>query len=494
MRSAITISHLLRVPTTYKLNPGAIESVRQLPTNYAQLLIAYNRGLAVIWDLDASAVVRSFISPGHGQSVGVHISADAEHFTWYHADGSYATWHLLDATEPIRRSSVPYGPDPCKSINDLVLARRGHHELVVFSGGMPRSAYGDHQCVSVHCTDGVKVCLDFTSKVIDFFVTLRADSAPGTSDQAEVLVVLLEEELCAFDLSDAALPTVRLPYLHSVHVSAVTCNHLQSQVSADVYERIVAAGAEQAAEQQHSSIAWPINGGRVGVSDADDGDDSEADRTLTPREYEILLTGHEDGSVKFWDCTGVILTPLLHVRTAPLFGSGGGGGGSELNGDLSASQDELDESEPPFRKAGFFDPYSDDPRFAIKKIALCPHSGQVIVAGTAGQIVVANLEHRVGEGPLRVTTMNLVSEGFVWKGHDQLMVRRQLLDEEVPPVADGLQVVGVLQVLPPAAINALALQSAWHLIAAGTAHGLVIFDYVQHHPVTHVCTLNPKGE
>lgn len=467
------------MPTTYKLNPGAIESVKQLPSNYNQLLIAYNRGLCVIWDLESTSVVRSFISPGHGQSVGLYISQDGDHFTWYHADGSFATWSMIDSTESITESAIPYGPDPCKSINSLVKGQRGTDDVIVFSGGMPRSAYGDRQCVSVHSTDGSKICLDFTSKVIDFFVTFNEDN----EDQAEVLIVLLDEELCAFDLTDATLPSVRLPYLHSVHVSAVTCNHLQSQVSADIYERIVDAGQVQ--QSEYSDIDWPIIGGSVPDAKED------SDETITPKEYEILLTGHEDGSVKFWDCTGVILTPLLHFKTAPLFGNND----LNANGELHESQDQLDESEPPFRKAGFFDPYSDDPRLAVKKIAMCAKTGQIIIAGTAGHIVVACLEHKIGEGPLKVTTMNLVSDrdGFVWKGHDQLTVKSQLLDEEVPPIADGIQVVGVLQVLPPAAINCLALQSAWNLIAAGTAHGLVIFDYVNHHPVNYVCTLNPKG-
>lgn len=172
--------------TAYKLNPGAVEAVRQLPATAAgsggggdanasaggaQLLIAYNRGLAVQWDVDAACVRRHFVSPGHGQSVGVYVNAaEPERFTWYHADGSYATWELLDEDEdatatakPVSR--VPYGPDPCRAIDALVRGRRGTDELVVFSGGMPRSAYGDRQCVSVHCADGTKTCLDFTSKV-----------------------------------------------------------------------------------------------------------------------------------------------------------------------------------------------------------------------------------------------------------------------------------------------------------------------------------------
>lgn len=38
---------------------------------------------------------------------------------------------------------------------------------------------------------------------------------------------------------------------------------------------------------------------------------------------------------------------------------------------------------------GVFDPYSDDPRLAVKKLCLCPVTGLLTVAGTAGQIVVA---------------------------------------------------------------------------------------------------------
>ena len=38
---------------------------------------------------------------------------------------------------------------------------------------------------------------------------------------------------------------------------------------------------------------------------------------------------------------------------------------------------------------GVFDPYSDDPRLAVKKLCLCPITGLLTVAGTAGQVVVA---------------------------------------------------------------------------------------------------------
>lgn len=169
---------------------------------------------------------------------------------------------------------------------------------------MPRSAYGDHSCVSVHASDGNKICLDFTSKVIDFFLTYQDDS-----DIAEVLVVLLEEELCAYDLTDPKVPPIKAPYLHSVHASAVTCNYLASQVTQEVYDKIIKAGEDQ--DQHYSNIEWPINGGDV-VEEEESGDSEKL--------YEILLTGHEDGSVKFWDCTGVVLKPIYNFKTALLFG------------------------------------------------------------------------------------------------------------------------------------------------------------------------------
>ncbi|KAL7742468.1 hypothetical protein ACLKA6_019096 [Drosophila palustris] len=468
---------LEQVPPTYKLNPGAIESIRQLPNALNKLLIAYNRGLCVLWDLDTSAVERAYIAPGHGQSVGLHVNAKGTEFNWYHADGSYATWSIASGEPPQNVNYVPYGPDPCKSINRLYKGKRGANDIIIFSGGMPRSAYGDHNCVSVHASDGQKVCLDFTSKVIDFFVTYKEDG-----EAVEVLIVLLEEELCAYDLTDSKVSAVKAPYLHSVHASAVTCNYLASQVTHEVYERILRAGDEQ--DLDYSSIDWPITGGVLPEQD----DTQAADAN----DIEILLTGHEDGSVKFWDCSGVLLKPIFNFKTAIIFGQ-------EHDVDdvpADASIEQLDEGEPPFRKAGLFDPYSDDPRLAVKKIALCPKTGQLIVGGTAGQIVIADfLGDTKDNGVLRVSSMNLVSDrdGFVWKGHDQLNVRANLLEEHAAPINEnGVNISGVLQVLPPASITCLALEANWGLVSAGTAHGLVLFDFKNFLPVFHRCTLNPN--
>lgn len=113
-----------QAPETYKLNPGAIESIKQVP-HMNQLLIAYNRGLAILWDLETSSVLRYYIATGHGQSAGLYVTADGKQFSWYHADGSYAVWNVASSDPPKDIKFVPYGPDPCKSIERLYLGKRG---------------------------------------------------------------------------------------------------------------------------------------------------------------------------------------------------------------------------------------------------------------------------------------------------------------------------------------------------------------------------------
>lgn len=89
----------------------------------------------------------------------------------------------------------------------------------------------------------------------------------------------------------------------------------------------------------------------------------------------------------------------------------------------------MEEEWPPYRKTGVFDPYSDDPRLAVKRVVLCPLSGTLVVAGTAGQLVVAKFDTEVLDGPVKVTTMNIVNDrdGFAWKGHSQLSTKQGIL-------------------------------------------------------------------
>ncbi|XP_068084416.1 lethal(2) giant larvae protein homolog 1 [Anabrus simplex] len=467
------------VPEDYKINPGAVEAIAEQPGCPDRILIGYNRGLMVLWDRKTPGAEQTYISTQQLESVCWHKSG--MQFASSHNDGSYAIWDVNVGERPSGEPTTVYGPFPCKAVTKLFWRHTKTDDYVIFAGGMPRASYSDRHTITVQ--HGKKhVVFDFTSKVIDF-VTIAVDEEDQEYDEPETLIVLLEEELVAVDLLSEDWPMMSLPYLVSLHASAVTCSQHVSNVPLELWENLIAAGKKQI-QETYSDREWPVNGGKI-LDETEPADDSEKQVDGIDDNRELLLTGHEDGTIRFWDASGVALQPLYKFGSAMLF-SGDEIGSTGSNG---VAEDEEEEEWPPFRKVGTFDPYSDDPRLAVKKVVLCPLSGTLAVAGTAGSIIVAKIGTEQLETEVKVTTMNIVldRDGFVWKGHDQLTPRTGTLS-----MNPGFQPTALLQLHPPAAVTSLVLQSEWGLAAAGTAHGLALFDYIRHKGVLTKCTLNPN--
>lgn len=374
---------------------------------------------------------------------------------------------------------------------------------------MQRKVYGDRHTITVkrEGKDKKHVVFDFTSKVIDFFTILPKkqvsendedkDEKNKTVESPEALIVLAEEELVAIDLTDPDWKMMALPYLVSLHASAVslekqyqfisffsklscflqvTCSQYVSNVPEDLWESIESAGKAQT-EHLYSDKTWPIDGGVLLCRKPADAN--------KPKTRELLLTGHEDGTVRFWNASDVALTPLYKYNSSVLFKT-------EESEDPPPENDELSNEEwPPFRSVGSFDPYSDDPRLAVKKVLLCPLSSSLVTAGTAGHVITAKICSESSSKEIKAVKMNVVNDrdGFVWKGHDHLPQNTKSITFDV-----GFQPNSLLQLYPPAAVTSLALHSEWGLLAAGTAHGLAVFDYVRSKAVSVKCTLNPNGE
>uniref|UniRef100_A0A1B6LPM2 Uncharacterized protein n=1 Tax=Graphocephala atropunctata TaxID=36148 RepID=A0A1B6LPM2_9HEMI len=444
------------VPEDYKINPGAVECVAPQPDHPGNILVGYNRGLMVLWNRNTSTAVQTYVWSQQLESVCWH--AGGLSFMSAHNDGSHTTWDVTGG-EPRGEPTTPYGPFPCKAINKLVWTQAQGEELLLYAGGMPRASFSDRNTITAQ--QGKKhVVFDFTSRVIDFFTV----EAQGDKKEVTTLIVLLEEEIVAIDLTSENWNPLQQHYLVSLHASAVTCSTYVSDVRQAVYDQIIAAGKQQS-QGVFSDAPWPIDGGTV--------------RETPPSNTDLLLTGHEDGSVRMWRGGQVALTPLYKFASSTVLCA---------DDEPPPPADEEEDEWPPFRKVGSFDPYSDDPRLAVKKICLCPETGVLVVAGTAGHVLTAKLSDTARTKQIKVTSLNIVSDRdkFVWKGHEKLGVRESCSC----PV--GYQADSVLQLHPPAAVTALALQAGWQLVAAGTAHGLALYDYQRHVPVTCKCTLNPN--
>uniref|UniRef100_A0A3Q3VIW6 Lethal giant larvae homologue 2 domain-containing protein n=1 Tax=Mola mola TaxID=94237 RepID=A0A3Q3VIW6_MOLML len=450
---------------------GPVESLQEHPQQPGKILIGYSRGLVVLWELSTRQTEQLFLGKQQLESLVWERSGNL--FVSSHNDGGYSVWAVTNGNicnyQPTS-STIPYGPFPCKAINKILW--RTTSTVLLYSGGMPRASYGDRHCLTIQ-QDKDHVTLDFTSRVIDFF-TVHSIEKEKEFDEPSALVVLLEEELVVIDLQTPGWPSLPTPYLAPLHSSAITCSFHISSVPPKLWERLVNAGnAQQSCQRAHGS--WPICGGK----------------NLAPpsKQQELLLTGHEDGTVRFWDASGVALTPLYKLSTANVFHTDCDP--SDDPQDPSNDPDMQQEEEwPPFRKVGCFDPYSDDPRLGIQKISLCKYSNKLVVAGTAGQVIVLGLSDERSDHQVDVSVVDLLQdrEGFTWKGHDRLEPR--LKPAPFPP---GFQPLVLVQCLPPASVTAVALHAEWNLISFGTSHGFGLFDYHRRNAVlARLCTLHPN--
>lgn len=459
------------IPESYKTGKalGPVEAIEEHPTDPNLVLIGYSRGLVVLWNDQTKNVEKYFL--GNQQLEAVSWNSNGREFMTAHNDGSLLTWQLTD-NDVIPTPNIPYGPFPCKAITKIMWKTSKTQPFVVFSGGMPRANYGDRHCVSVICGRD-HVTFDITSRIIDFFLVCENNSSFEDDENPEYLIVLAEEELIAIDLTKEGWPSMMPPYLSSLHSSAITCSTHVSGMSNQVWQKIETAA--QAAnlldgrnkKKQHISLDsfWPIDGG---VNLAQSSSEVGA--------RELLLTGHEDGTIKLWDTTTSCLKPVMKLYTSYLF---------VTDGD-TVDNDAFEDEYPPFRKIGEFDPYSDDPKLGIKKLAMCQQTGTIVAGGTAGQVFVFVLSDDAIETGLTTKEVDILNEraGFTWKGHDKLIAKDIHLSLE-----PGYQVNSVVQCKPPASITALNVQAQWGLVGFGTSHGYALFDYQQNKCVLSQCTL-----
>lgn len=400
---------------------GAIESVKRHPASNSKLLLSYHRGLSIIYNVELKQVEKYFYHKEVLESSCFASSNNGDFFYTSHNDGSYIKWDARKGSQAKADEDALgqlYGPYPCKPTPKIQactgLVNDQPEELIIFSGGMPRATYDDRNPVTIVRSDpdgkdAIKIVLDFTSKVLDFVVITRPRGQLGVGAKstsggggggggkknkskqqqqqqqqrnqpiAVALAILADEEFVVIDLLNSeSYLEFPLPYLNCVQPSAITCNQHYSDISNELYEQLLSFN-KQHLKGKFSQNEWPITGGKV-INAPD------------VKSHDILLTGHEDGSVNLWDVSDLVMRHLLHVPTARFFSTEDDelvpidGPAVDENNDSSTTTNQQDSSSwPPLKRVGRFDPYSDDTRLAIRKISLCPHKGTLLAAGTGGK-------------------------------------------------------------------------------------------------------------
>ncbi|XP_071034522.1 lethal(2) giant larvae protein homolog 1 isoform X2 [Parasteatoda tepidariorum] len=446
------------IPDDKKLKQGAVKIISCQPSCTDCLLIGYQQGLLALWDVKKLVVISTFISSQSLESVAWQHSGIK--FMSSHSDGSYVVWSTEDSSKPAEVPMTPYGPFSCKSIDKILWKTiKGGDDFIIFSGGMPRSNYGEKHTLTIMCGERHEV-LDLSSKVIDFF-TISDVFDDSEFDNVHALIILLEEELIALDLESESWLPFKYPYLEIPHSSPITCFQYISEVHKDMWRILMSCQRENSKFQSESE--WPIKGGKVCQNNN--------------AENNILVTGHENGCIKIWNATPTSLQLFHTFYTSELF----------VAVDFMEENDSGGEEWPPFRKLGNFDSLLDDSRFAIRSIILNDVCKTLVAGGSAGQIFVLQFSDVEAEKETIVTRVTIGDkcDSNIWCNPQPLIVRhgKRKFDK-------GFHVQCVVQLNPPAPVTSIAFHAEWNLLAAGITHGFLLYDIVQKKSVLSRYTLN----
>ncbi|XP_052242226.1 syntaxin-binding protein 5-like isoform X2 [Dreissena polymorpha] len=291
-----------------KTHPGAVLHLSDNPLDPSKLLIGFECGAIVMWDLRNKTAECRHQAPESLRSISWHH--EGKQFMSSHTDGSLVSWIVKSPGKPasIITPHAKVGkdgkPDPCKPITKVEWKSvRNNDPLVIFSGGMSCDRAGRTPCITV-MTGKTTTVLEMEHTVIDFVVLCET---PWQNDFQDpyAIVVLLQNDLVVIDLTSPGYPCFENPYPMDIHESPVTACQYFADCQTDLIPALYSVGSSKHKRTGFSEKRWPIKGGVWGSS--------------TCSYPEIVVTGHADGSVKFWDASAVTLQVLYKLKTAKMF-------------------------------------------------------------------------------------------------------------------------------------------------------------------------------
>ncbi|XP_015477123.1 syntaxin-binding protein 5 isoform X6 [Parus major] len=482
-----------------KSHPGPVVHISDNPMDEGKLLIGFESGTVVLWDLKSKKADYRYTHDEAIHSVAWHH--EGKQFICSHSDGTLTIWNVKSPTKPFQ-TITPHGkqlkdgkkPEPCKPILKVEYkTTRAGEPFIILSGGLSYDTVGRRPCLTVMHGKSTAV-LEMDYSIVDF-LTLCETPYPNDFQEPYAVVVLLEKDLVLIDLAQNGYPIFENPYPLTIHESPVTCCEYFADCPADLIPAFYSVGVQQK-RQGYSKKEWPISGGNWG---------------LITRSYpEIIITGHADGSIKFWDASAITLQVLYKLKTAKVFEK-------SRNKDDRPNTDIVDE-----------DPY------AIQIISWCPESRMLCIAGVSAHVIIYRfskqevttevipmLEVRLlyeindvetpdGEQVPPVPTPGTGSnpQSIVPQSHpstsssssDGLRDNVPCLKVKNSPLkqSPGYQIELVIQLVwvsgePPQQITSLAVNSAYGLVVFGNCNGIAMVDYLQKTVLLNLGTIELYG-
>ncbi|XP_005390681.1 PREDICTED: syntaxin-binding protein 5 isoform X4 [Chinchilla lanigera] len=482
-----------------KSHPGPVVHISDNPMDEGKLLIGFESGTVVLWDLKSKKADYRYTYDEAIHSVAWHH--EGKQFICSHSDGTLTIWSVRSPAKPMQ-TITPHGkqlkdgkkPEPCKPILKVEFkTTRSGEPFIILSGGLSYDTVGRRPCLTVMHGKSTAV-LEMDYSIVDF-LTLCETPYPNDFQEPYAVVVLLEKDLVLIDLAQNGYPIFENPYPLTIHESPVTCCEYFADCPVDLIPALYSVGARQK-RQGYSKKEWPINGGNWG---------------LGAQSYpEIIITGHADGSVKFWDASAITLQVLYKLKTSKVFEK-------SRNKEDRPNTDIVDE-----------DPY------AIQIISWCPESRMLCIAGVSAHVIIYRfskqevvtevipmLEVRLlyeindvespeseqppplstpvgGSNPQTIPPQSHPSTSS--SSSDGLRDNVPCLKVKSSPLkqSPGYQMELVIQLVwvggePPQQITSLAVNSSYGLVVFGNCNGIAMVDYFQKTVLLNLGTIELYG-
>uniref|UniRef100_A0A673LFA5 Syntaxin-binding protein 5-like n=1 Tax=Sinocyclocheilus rhinocerous TaxID=307959 RepID=A0A673LFA5_9TELE len=225
-----------------KTHPGPVVHISDNPMDEGKLLIGFECGIVVLWDLKSKKADCRYNYDEAIHSVAWHH--EGKQFVCSHSDGTLTTWNIRAPAKPAQ-IITPHGkqpkdgkkPEPCKPILKVEYkTTRAGDPFMILCGGLSYDTVGRRACLTVMHGKSTAV-LEMDYPIVDFF-TLCETPYPNDFQEPYAVVVLLEKDLVVIDLAQIGYPIFENPYPLSIHESPVTCCEYFADCPAEVIPAI----------------------------------------------------------------------------------------------------------------------------------------------------------------------------------------------------------------------------------------------------------------
>ncbi|XP_063954727.1 syntaxin-binding protein 5-like isoform X3 [Lytechinus pictus] len=357
-----------------KTHPGPVVHLSDNPVDGNKLLIGFETGAVVLWDLKTRVAEYRYNCSQPVRSIAWHY--EGKQFVCSHMDGTLTIWNVKNCNKPANiispHAKVPakgLKPEPCAPVPKVEWASvKSGDPYILFSGGLTYEKATQTPSITIMQGKTTTV-LEMEHSVVDF-LTLCENPWPSNPQEPYAVVVLLESDLVVVDLLSPGYPCFENPYPMDLHESPITCVQYYADCPSDLIPALYSTGANGLNRKKtaYSKRNWPVKGGEWGSGGSSD--------------QEIIITGHADGSIKFWDASQVMLQVLYKLKTAKVF-------------EKAKQAKTLD---------------GDDDPFAIQLVKLCSESRMLCVAGASGHLLLYRFSKMEASTELPTLEISIVYE------------------------------------------------------------------------------------